>query len=345
MAFENLSEREREILQNLIDHYILTADPVGSRVIANKYAMGLSQATIRNTMQDLEEMGLISQPHTSAGRIPTDAGYRVFVDMLLKPAPLSSAEKTIIQQMISSPANRGIDTILGQTSKVLGDITNQLGISISPKFEEGVLSGIELIPVAEGKILLVVAVKSGLARTILLEVESKVNTVDLKLMESVLNERLAGLTLGQIKNTLSDRLNDTACSPKLIKMFIDSETEIWDGKLSEKLHVTGTDNLIIQPEFADRERLTDIIKLLEEKNVLQSFMESKSTGEGIIITIGSENPISEIRECSLVTSSYKIGKISGTIGVIGPTRMPYSKLVSIVQYTARSLTDALSDKK
>lgn len=344
MAFENLSEREREILQNLIDHYILTADPVGSRVIANKYSMGLSPATIRNTMQDLEEMGLISQPHTSAGRVPTDTGYRVFVDMLLKPAPLSSAEKTIIQKMISSPANRGIDAILGQTSKVLGDITNQLGITVSPKFEKGVLTGIDLIPVAEGKILLVVAVKSGLARTILLEVESIIDTGELKLMESVLNERLTGLTLGQIKNTLSKRLSDTACSPKLIKMFIDSEVEIWDGEPNKKLHVTGTDNLIIQPEFADRERLTDIIKLLEEKNELKSFMESKSSGEGIIITIGNENTIDEIRDCSLVTSSYKIGKISGTIGVIGPTRMPYSKLVSIVQYTARSLTDALSDK-
>jgi len=195
MAFENLSEREREILQNLIDHYILTADPVGSRVIANKYAMGLSPATIRNTMQDLEEMGLISQPHTSAGRIPTDAGYRVFVDMLLKPAPLSSAEKTIIQQMISSPSNRGIDTILGQTSKVLGDITNQLGISIAPKFESGVLTGIDLIPVAEGKILLVVAVKSGLARTILLEVESKVKE-EVKSLEKKIT--------GEVKNIEED---------------------------------------------------------------------------------------------------------------------------------------------
>ncbi len=344
MAFENLSDRERDILQNLIDHYIQTADPVGSRVIANKYSMGLSPATIRNTMQDLEEMGLISQPHTSAGRVPTDAGYRVFVDMLLKPAPLSAAEKTIIQQMISSPANRGIDTILGQASKVLGEITNQLGITVSPKFEKGVLTGIDLIPVADGKILLVVAVKSGLARTILLEVESKIEISELRMMESVLNERLAGLTLGQIKNTLTDRLSDTACTPKLIKMFVDSEAEIWSGEQKDNLHITGTDNLIIQPEFADRGRLTDIIKLLEEKNALKSFMESKASGEGIIITIGNENTISEIRDCSLVTSSYKIGKVSGTIGVIGPTRMPYSKLVSIVQYTARSLTDALSDK-
>jgi len=344
MAFENLSERERQVLQNLIDHYILSADPVGSRVIANKYSMGLSPATIRNTMQDLEELGLISQPHTSAGRIPTDTGYRVFVDMLLKPEPLSQVEKLKIKKMISSPANRGLDNILGQTSKVLGEITSQLGISISPKFEEGVLTGIDLIPVAEEKILLVVAVKSGLARTILLEVESKVDSTELRSMESVLNERLTGLTLGQIKNTLSERLSDTDCSPKLIKMFIDSEAEIWDGEQSEKLHVTGTDNLIVQTEFADRERLTDIIKLLEEKNALKKFIESKSTGEGIIITIGNENTIDEIRDCSVVTSSYKIGKISGTIGIIGPTRMPYSKLVSIVQYTARSLTDALSDK-
>jgi len=189
-----------------------------------------------------------------------------------------------------------------------------------------------------------VAVKSGLARTILLEVESKVELAELKMMESVLNERLTGLTLGTIRKTLGERLSDTGCSPKLIKMFIDSGAGIWADRNNEKLHITGTDNLVIQPEFADRGKLTEILKLIEEKSALQDFMESKSSGEEIIITIGSENPINEIRDCSLVTSRYKVGRISGTIGIIGPTRMPYSKLISIVKYTARSLTDALSEK-
>ena len=342
MAFENLSQREKRVLENLIEHYIMTADPVGSRIIANKYRMGLSPATIRNTMQDLEEMGLITQPHTSAGRVPTDIGYRVFVDMLLSPEALSQAEKTKIRNIISEKSRGGIDAILGQTSKVLGEITNQLGISASPRFDEGVLTRIELIPVSDDKILVVVAVKSGLIRTILMEAESQIDTAELVLMEQVLNERLSGLKLGQIRKTLADRLADTSRSPRLIKLFIDPEADIWVDEEATGLHITGTDNLIIQPEFADRVKLTDLVKLLEEKKALRDLLEA-NVGEGIVITIGSENPLDEIRSCSLVTSKYRAGRVTGTIGIIGPTRMPYSKLVSIVEYTAKSLTDALSE--
>ncbi len=343
MSFENLNERERKVLEHLIEHYVQTADPVGSRVIANKYRMGLSPATIRNTMQDLEELGLIKQPHTSAGRVPTDSGYRVFVDMLLKPAPLTKNEAARIKEIISSRKGRGMDIILGQTSKILGDITSQLGVSIAPRFEEGILSRINFIPVAEGKVLAVVSVKSGLAHSILLEIESSIQIKELQKMEQVLNERLPGLTLGDIRRTLGERLADTGLSPRLLKLFINPEIDIWVDDPDQKIHVTGTENLISQPEFADREKLTEVIKILEEQNSLKELLLTKAGGQGIIITIGNENPIVGIKDCSMVTSTYQAGGISGTIGVIGPTRMPYSKLVSIVEFTARSLTEALSD--
>jgi heat-inducible transcriptional repressor len=342
MAFENLNARELRVLQNLVNHYILTADPVGSRVIANKFRMGLSPATIRNTMQDLEELGLIRQPHTSAGRVPTDSGYRVFVDMLLKAEALTEAEKAQIKGMISS-SNKGLDAILSQTSRILGEITNQLGITISPKFEEGILTKIDLIPVAEGKILVIVAVRSGLAKSILMELEADVELEELRKLEAILNERLSGLTLGHIRKTISERLADTNCSPRLLKLFIDSRAVIWGDQNDEKLHFTGTDKLISQPEFADRSKITEFFKFLEEQKALIEFVESKSPAEGLVITIGSENEINQIQDCSLVISRYKVGKVSGTIGIIGPTRMPYSKLVSIVEYTAKSLSEALSD--
>ncbi|MCX6826489.1 MAG: heat-inducible transcriptional repressor HrcA [candidate division Zixibacteria bacterium] len=342
MAFENLNSRELRVLQNLINHYIQTADPVGSRVIANKFRMGLSPATIRNTMQDLEELGLIRQPHTSAGRIPTDSGYRVFVDMLLKTEPLTEADKSKIRGMVND-GNKGLDAILSQTSRILGEITSQLGITISPKFDEGVLTRIDLIPVADGKLLVIVAVRSGLAKTILMEVESDIDIAELRQMESVLNERLAGLTLGHIRKTLNDRLANTSCSSRLIKLFLDSKSVIWEDQGDEKLHYTGADKLISQPEFADRNRITDFFKLLENQKSLIEFLESKSVGEGIVITIGSENEINEMRSCSLVISKYQTGNNFGVIGILGPTRMPYSKLVSIVDYTAKSLSDALID--
>lgn len=343
MAFEKLTSREKEVLQNLIDHYIQTADPVGSRVIANKYGMGVSPATIRNTMQDLEEMGLIAQPHTSAGRIPTDTGYRIFVDMLLQQEQLTKAEKKKIDKFIATTIGKSIDTVLGQASKVLGEITNQLGLTIGPKFERGVLRRMDLIPVAEGKLLAILSVESGLARSILIELESQISDKDLIQLEAVLNERLAGLPLGQIRKTIRERLSDTPCNPKLIKLFISPDQAIWTASDPKIIYLKGTDNLLAQPEFSDRNKLLGFLKFLEEKEELVNLLESRTLGEGIVITIGTESAIDQIQNCSLVTTRYKAGKMTGAIGIIGPTRMQYSKLISIVDYTARSLTEALSE--
>ncbi|PKK82879.1 MAG: heat-inducible transcription repressor HrcA [candidate division Zixibacteria bacterium HGW-Zixibacteria-1] len=344
MSFENLSQREKKVLQNLINHYIQTADPVGSRVIANKFRMGLSPATIRNTLQDLEEMGLVRQPHTSAGRIPTDYGYRVFVDMLLKQEPLNEEDTGKIKSMIQS-GSKDLESVLSQASKILGEITNQLGISIAPKFEEGKLARLDLIPVGDGKLLVIVTVESGLVRSILMELESSIDQSELIQMQTVLNERLSGLSLGQIRSSIDRRLKDTSCSPRLIKLFINADAEIWSMESSELIFIKGTDNIINQPEFADRTRLSEFVKFLEEKKALRGLIESKSIGEGIVITIGSESSLDQIQNCSLVTSKYRAGNLSGSIGIIGPTRMPYSKLISIVEYTAKSLTEALTESK
>ncbi len=341
MAFENLTEREKQILYNLIDYYIASADPVGSRAIAHRFKMGLSPATIRNTLQDLEEMGLIQQPHTSAGRVPTDLGYRVYVDYLLKPEELTSQEKESIKGTILTEG-RGINELLGQTCKVLGDITHQLGVTIAPKFEEGVLKRLELVPIAEGRIMVVVVVQAGLARSVVLEVESSISEIDLREVESVLNERLCGLTLGHIRSSISKRLADVSGHGRLINLIVNSKDRIWTEGRTEGLHLSGTDNLLVQPEFSNIERISGLIRLLEDGTILSDFL-SDALEEGLVITIGRENKFSEIMNCSLVTSTYKVGRISGTIGIIGPTRMPYNKLVSIVEYTARTITEALSE--
>ncbi len=340
MAFENLSEREKQILYNLIDYYIASAGPVGSRVIASKFKMGISSATIRNTLQDLEEMGLVQQPHTSAGRIPTDLGYRVYVDYLLKPEELTQAEKDAIKRSILKKG-RGINEILGQTSKVLGDITRQLGVTIAPKFEEGILKRIELIPISRGRIMVVVVVKSGLARSVILEVETNIKEKDLHEVESLLNERLAGLTLGRIRKTIAERLGDVSGEGRLVNLIINSKDKIWTDKKSVDIHLAGAENLLAQPEFSDLNKISSLVKFLEDGSTLSEFLE-EATDEGLVITIGKENKFSKIMDCSLVTSTYKVGNISGTIGIIGPTRMPYSKLVSVVEHTARTITEVLS---
>jgi heat-inducible transcriptional repressor len=340
MSFENLTERERQILSNLINHYIRTADPVGSRAIATRFKMGISSATIRNTLQDLEELGLVEQPHASAGRIPTDYGYRVYVDYLLKPEQLTAGEKELIKDSILKEG-RDINEILGQTAKALGDITNQLGLSVAPRFEEGRLRNLRLIPVTEGKVMVVVIVESGLARTVILEVEARCREDVLIEVESILNERLAGLTLAEIRKTVSKRMADVSGNARLIRLVIDSKDKIWSEQAAGTVRVSGKERLLAMPEFADREKLSGIMKILEEGSVLGDFL-SHAEQEGLVITIGRENKVDEIMSCSLVTSSYRVGDITGSIGIIGPTRMPYNKLVSIVKYTAKSITEVLS---
>jgi len=339
VAFENLTDRERQILANLIDHYISTAGPVGSRAIANKFAMGLSSATIRNTLQDLEELGLVEQPHTSAGRIPTDSGYRVYVDSLLKPELLTAEEKNAVRSRIARDG-RGIREILGQTARVLGEITHQLGLTVAPRFEVGVLKDLRLIPVSSDRLMVVVVLHSGLARTLILEVETSLADEFIAEVEQVLNERLRGLTLSEIRDTVQARLADISGQGRVIKIVIDSKDQIWREDRADDLIFSGTDNLASMPEFADRDRLKAMLKVVEEGKVLSDFL-GQVQHEGLVITIGREHAIDQIINCSLVTASYKVGEISGTVGIIGPTRMPYSKAVSIVEYAARSITDLL----
>ena len=337
---ENLTDREKRILANLINYYIGSGDPVGSRVIANKFKMGLSSATIRNTLQDLEELGLVEQPHTSAGRIPTDLGYRFYVDSLLRPEQLTDKEKLVIRQGILRDG-RGVKEILGQTARLLGEITRQLGLTLAPKFEVGVLKDLRLIPVTEGRLMIVVIVKSGLARTLIIEVETVISDRAVREVEDILNEKLRGLTLSEIRDTISHRLADVSGNPRLLKIVIDSRDKIWSEDHSDDLLVFGTDNLLRQPEFADQQQMSSILRVLEDGRVLSEFL-SHVYEEDLVITIGRENKIDEIVNCSLVTASYRMGKISGVVGIIGPTRMSYNKAISIIEYTARSITDLLS---
>ena len=342
MAFEKLTQREKAVLQSLIDYYIATATPVGSRLIANKYKLGISPATIRNTMQDLEEMGFVTHPHTSAGRVPTDKGYRVYVDTLLEPEELTnSEEKQIKSEILVDYA--AVEDLLEQTSGVLASISNQLGVTIAPRFDQGILSRINLIPVAEKKILVVLAVKHGLVRTVLLEAESNLKTETLEKTASILNERLCGLTLGELKDSMEQRLKETpTADPKLIRVFLESSENLLNLPETEQVHLGGTTNIVDQPEFKDREKLRSLIELIEEKRLLAELVSAKGIKNGITITIGKEIERGEMQSCSLVTSSYKAGRVSGTIGIIGPTRMRYAKLVSLVDYTAKLLSDILS---
>ncbi|MEW5702378.1 MAG: heat-inducible transcriptional repressor HrcA [Candidatus Zixiibacteriota bacterium] len=342
MAFEHLSGREQEILRVLIEHYVATAEPVGSRVLATRYRIGLSPATIRNTMQDLEEMGLIRQPHTSAGRVPTDEGYRVFVDNLLEPQPVPNDLARRLREEIAAASKRAVDEILEQTAHVLAGVTSQIGVTLAPSFQKGTVSHIELIPVAERRMLVVLSIQSGLVRTILLEVSSDVDRKTIEATQSALNERLAGQPLGSIKSTAAERMKgDSRADARLVRLFIDAAEDLVERPPGEALHVNGTANLFTQPEFADHEVLGGVLRVIEERTPIVELLRSRGMGEGIVVTIGREVSLRGAEGCSLVSASYQAGRIEGTIGVIGPTRMEYAKLVSVVDYVAKLLSEQI----
>lgn len=342
MAFEQLSGRERDILRVLIEHYISTAEPVGSRVLSTRYAMGLSPATIRNTMQDLEEMGLIRQPHTSAGRVPTDDGYRTFVDNLLEPQPIPDDLARRLREEIVAASNRAVDDILEQTAHVLAAVTSQIGVTLSPSLESGIISHIELLAVAERRLLVVLGIQSGLVRTILLEVASDVDRKTIETTQTALNERLAGQPIGSLKSAAAARLqNDERADARLVRLFIDAAEDLVERPAGESLHVNGTANLFSQPEFADHAALGGVLRVIEERTPIVELLRNRGIGEGIIVTIGREVKVRGAEGCSVVSASYKAGKVEGTIGIMGPTRMEYGKLVSVVDYVAKLLSEQM----
>lgn len=342
MVLLDLTERERTILAVLIDHYVRTAEPVGSRVIATKYGLGVSPATVRNTLSDLEERGLIEQPHTSAGRIPTESGYRLYVDKLLKSERLSPQEKEKIKRALSIDYG-AIEDILEQTSRVLARLTSQLGVTITPKFDQAVLNKIDLVQLTDTRVMVIVAVRSGVVRTILIEVDSNIETERLRHTADVLNEKLSGLSLGEIRRTITERLSvEGHGDPQLLKLFMEQHEHLLNDTSGAELHTDGTVNILSQKEFQNPEKLREFLTLLEERRSLIDLLKVKTFADDITVTIGAESNIEGMKGCSAVTRSYQAGQIRGTVGVIGPTRMEYAKLMSLVDYTAKVLSEILS---
>jgi len=341
---ETLSERERTILRYIIHSFILTANPVASRYISKRYELGLSPATIRNVMSDLEDGGYISHPHTSAGRVPTDKGYRYYVDSLMEIQRLTDAEKRAIQRNLDVNS-LNTDDILKEASKILGKISKQLGIVSAPHISTGTFERLELIHISTNRIMVIISVKSGLVRTIMMEVHSDISRDKLDDIAGVLNERLSGLTLQHIRDTFADRVRDVQDEETgLIRLFIDSADKLFDDtKETERLHISGTREVIQQPEFIDPQNFRSVIELIENENIIIHVLEKRpSRSENVTITIGEENKEERFRNYSLITSQYKVGDVAGTVGVIGPRRMNYSKLVSLVDYMAKAISNTLS---
>jgi heat-inducible transcriptional repressor len=343
---EELNEREKNILRFIIQQFILTASPVGSRNITKKYDIGLSPASVRNIMADLEESGLINHPHTSAGRIPTDKGYRIYVDSLMEIQKLKNHEKGFISKSLDNAQNE-TDELLQVMSNLLSTITNQLAYVSYPNLDTAVLEKLQIVSLSSTRILVVISIKSGLVKTITLELKSNIKSSQIESVQRLLNERLNGLTFTEIRKSFADRFKDVNENQRpIIRLFVDSLDKIFkDIKQTDKLLITGAKNILKQPEFEDPQNFQSIIELIEDKDIIIHILEKSNDTlpKNVFISIGSENEFEKLNEYSFVSKEYSLGDVSGKLGIIGPKRMEYSKIVAIVDYMATVLSNILTN--
>lgn len=347
METYNLSEREKSVLRYVIHQFILTANPVGSRNIARYYDLNVSPATVRNIMSDLEDTGFLDHPHTSAGRIPTDKGYRFYVDSLMEPPVLKRDEKKIIESGFDSTTEE-VNEILRLTSVILSNITNQLACVTYPSFSDAVLEKIQILQISSNRILVVTSIKSGMVKTITLEMDSDLSSENLFYIQQYLNEKLSGLTFSEIKKTFPERVQDIDEAHRpIIRVFLDSLDKIFTDTVSgEKTIITGTKNILKQPEFENHEHLQGIIELIEDKDIIVHLMDKNNLlSDDVVVTIGRENIDEKLIDYSTVYKKYNFGEISGTVGIIGPKRMEYSRSIASVLYIAELLSKVLSSNK
>ncbi len=349
MDKQELTNREKSILRYVVHQFILTANPVGSRNISKKYDIGLSPASIRNIMSDLEDSGFLGHPHTSAGRVPTDKGYRFYVDSLMQPEKLKPDEIKFIEENLDSDFIE-TDELLKLTSVILSKLTQQIACVTYPKFEQAILSKIQLISIASNRLLVVVSIKAGLVKTITLEIDVEIDLRKLEDIQSILNERLAGLRFDEIKRTFQERIKDQVKEDfkPIIRLFIDSADKIFsDFKIDEKSIITGAKNILKQPEFDDHDNFETIIELIENKEVVVHIMDKgrDKLKKNVTVTIGDELNENKFSNYSLISKDYRIGGASGTLGIIGPKRMHYSKIIAAVVYIAESLSKELKINK
>ena len=340
-----LNEREERVLDAVIRTYVETAEPAGSRTVARRFGLGVSAATIRNAMADLEEKGFLFHPHTSAGRIPTDQAYRYYVDTLMQPMRLTTAEQRKVRRELAEDAGSELEQLIRKAAQVIGLLTGELGLAVSPRPEEVVLEKLEMVSLSSDKVLLVLTLENGMVRTVYVDLPVSVPPETLVSVTMILNERLAGQTLSAIRASLPERLRDAGRveEAELLNIFMQAAENVLDGsKGTDTVHLGRASVLANQPEFSDEVRLKRLIELTEERDLLSRVLAERSHEAMPVITIGAENEHPQLAAFTLVTSEYRMGNLTGVIGVIGPTRMPYEKVAAIVEYTSKLVTDLMS---
>ncbi len=348
---EITDKRGRELLTLIIKAHLSSGEPVGSRTISKISSEGLSPATIRNVMSDLEEAGYLEQPHTSAGRIPTDQGYRFYLDHMLEQTRISPDDEDTIQRQMLSDNLPSADQIMSRASHLLSHLSHSVGIVISPNISRDVIRHIEFVRINDGRILVITVSRAGLVQDRLVRVAEDFSQDDLDKTARYLNANFSGMTLSAIHLRLVQRMTEEkALYDRLLQnaILLCHRGLSRDDESEPEVFVDGASNILSRNDFSDLERLRELLQLFEEKRRLISLLSECVTIDervsSVKIRLGSENTLPGLQRCAVVTASYRYGnQMTGNLGVVGPLRMEYARTINVVSYVACMLERVLND--
>ena len=331
-----MDARHRDVLVAVIREYVDSTEPVGSRILARRHFPNLSAATLRNVMADLEDMGYLVQPHTSAGRVPTDKAYRFYVESF--PPPSSSNVARTGDTL--SQRRSGIDGFMERMSSHLSTATKLTGLLLAPPLKQTTLARVDLIPLEDDRALAVLVTDAGWVTARAVTLEPPLGTEEVRAIGRELNRRYSGRTVQDVVDMETEPSDPLDALHTRARAVTEQIVAVLRGRT---LYVSGAINMLDHPEFLNIETTRELLRTFEQKERLADLMTELAGGEGVNVTIGEENPVAEMRECTLITSTYLYrDQVIGILGVVGPRRLPYPEVISIVNETARHVTDALS---
>lgn len=337
---DELDQRKQRVLKAVIDDYIESAEPVGSRTLARKYNLGVSPATIRNEMADLEMLGYLEHLHTSSGRVPSSKGYRFYVDGLIPPKPVSDEEKALIDRWYKGRVQR-IEEVFQETARIISQVTRNVSLVLAPQMTQAHFHCLQFLPLDDRRVITVLMTDAGFIENKILAMPDGASFEDFQRMAGVINKNLAGHTLRTIEHHSMAEIKDEIQDQQLYEAALGIIHRALDSSKRERLYLGGTTQMLAQPEFHDVEKVKDTLLMLEEEELMKDILHAHM-GDGLGVIIGQENEDSHFKDSSLITATYHLdGELLGTIAVLGPTRMEYAKAMSLLEYMNTNLTDVI----
>lgn len=335
-----LDERKQRILQAVIQDYISSAEPVGSRTLARKYDLGVSPATIRNEMADLEMLGYLEHIHTSSGRVPSSKGYRLYVDSLLPVQPMTDAEKAMIDKWYKAKVQQ-LDQVFQETAKIISKLTRNVSLVLAPQISKAAFRCMQFLPLDDHRVIAVLMTDAGFVENRIMEMPAGSSFEDFQRMAKVINGCLAGHTLGAIQNGSLKKIEAEIGDNGLYESAMTLIDKALNSQRKERLYLGGTTEMMEQPEFHNVDKVKELLIMLEKDQLMKDILKAH-LGDGLTVTIGQENEYSGIKDCSIITATYHLdGELLGSMAVLGPTRMEYGRTMSLLNYMNNNLTEVI----